>query len=110
MAFKPGESGNPNGRPKRTNEAALKARAHTEKAIQRLVDALDDVRVENQIKAAESLLSRGWGKPQEFVELSSDPDAPLSIEHNIAPKILGMIPTETLQKFLDDNREHPDND
>lgn len=77
MAFEPGESGNPSGRPKKSNKAAGMAREHTEKAIQVLVKQLDSPKEEIQHKAAESLLSRGWGKPQEYVELSGDEDNPL---------------------------------
>lgn len=77
MAF---EKGNKLGgnKPKSANRAAMLARQNTEGAINALIEALADEKTENRIKAAESLLNRGWGKPQEFIEHSSDPDEPLT--------------------------------
>lgn len=77
MAFEPGQSGNPEGRPRKSNKAAGMAREQTEKAVQVLINALADDKTENRIKAAESLLNRGWGKPQEYVELSGDDEKPI---------------------------------
>lgn len=63
--------------PRKSNRAAGMAREHTEKAIQVLVNQLDSPKDETKFKAASELLSRGWGKPQEFVELSGDEENPL---------------------------------
>lgn len=63
--WKPGESGNPKGRPPGTDARDL-ARAHTDAAIGTLVKALRDHRL--CVSAAVALLDRGWGKPKETVE------------------------------------------
>jgi HEAT repeat protein len=63
MAFQPGQSGNPGGRPKGEAKVREAARQHTEAAIAVLVAALEDEDRRVQIKAAEVLLDRGWGKP-----------------------------------------------
>lgn len=61
--WKPGETGNPHGRP---TLASVLARRHTDAAIERLVKALDEPR--HAVAAAVALLDRGWGKPKEQVE------------------------------------------
>lgn len=74
MAFKPGQSGNPNGRP-RVGEALAEyvrslggpdARAYIDQ-----LHALATIKHDNpgiRIKAIELLMDRGWGKPTELHE------------------------------------------
>lgn len=62
--FKPGQSGNPGGRPK--GVAAL-AREHTPEAIKALVAALKCKK--ERVSAAIALLDRGWGKPVQSHDL-----------------------------------------
>lgn len=59
-AWKPGQSGNPGGRPKAAINVRDLARAQTERAIVALIEALDDPRL--KVSAAQALLDRGWGK------------------------------------------------
>jgi hypothetical protein len=61
--FKPGQSGNPGGRPKGIGSLA---RAHTSEALKALVDALRSPR--ERVPAAIALLDRGWGKPVTTIE------------------------------------------
>lgn len=58
--FIPGISGNPGGRPK---GIAAKAREHTDRALEVLVNALDDDDSRVRIAAAKELIDRGYGKP-----------------------------------------------
>lgn len=109
MPWEKGQSGNPNGAPRRQNRASILAREKVKEAIKVLVDALADDKPEVRLKAASELLSRGYGKPQEYVELSTDPDEPFHISHSLTQKLLGMLPTEALQKLADESRNPPDN-
>ena len=58
--WKPGQSGNPGGRPK---GIARLAREHGDKALNVLVSALDDDDGRIRIAAAREILDRGYGKP-----------------------------------------------
>jgi hypothetical protein len=61
-AFKPGQSGNPGGRPK--SDVVSLARQHTPEAINRLVALMrQDDDFDIAIQATTALLDRGWGKP-----------------------------------------------
>lgn len=70
--FKPGQSGNPSGRPKENAHIKALAREHTEAAIAVLVAALSDDNGRTRIAAAEALLDRGYGRPAQ----TGDPDQP----------------------------------
>jgi hypothetical protein len=57
--WKPGQTGNPGGRPK---GIAAKAREHTDKAVEVLVAGMNDEDARVRIAAAREILDRGYGK------------------------------------------------
>jgi hypothetical protein len=68
--WRPGQTGNPSGRPRGLERLA---REHTEAALNALVEALSDEDTRNRITAAGMILDRGWGKPvQELAGESPD--------------------------------------
>lgn len=72
-SFRPGESGNPGGRPKELAEVRALAQAYTLDAIDCLADIItysDDDAARRA--AAVALLERAWGKPDQRVDLSGD--------------------------------------
>lgn len=63
MPFKPGQSGNPGGRPKELNEVRDMARRHTVAAINTLVRLMREADKDSvRCAAACALLDRGYGK------------------------------------------------
>ena len=73
MPFKPGQSGNPNGRPKVTlpdgRSLSEVAKEHTAVAVEALVSIVRNKRVaaSARVQAATALLDRGWGRPHQTV-------------------------------------------
>jgi hypothetical protein len=77
MAFQPGQSGNPGGRPKESPELKAAAREHTEAALAVIVGCLGDDDKRVALKAAEIILDRGHGKPS--MTVAGDPEAPMEL-------------------------------
>lgn len=69
MAFQPGQSGNPGGRPKASARVRDAAREHTEAALQVLVDiAVSGTSEAARVSAATAILDRGYGKPTQPID------------------------------------------
>lgn len=70
--FRPGQSGNPSGRPKALKHVEEAAREHTPAAIATLAAIMqDDAQpAAARTHAAQILLDRGWGKARQPAELS----------------------------------------
>lgn len=71
MPWKPGESGNPSGRPRDTVRVGELARSYAVEAIDTLVAIMrHSPETRDQLSAAQALLDRGYGKPMQAVEHS----------------------------------------
>jgi len=69
--FKPGQSGNPGGRPKTLPELRLAARAHTPEALSTLAAIMRSRRATPgaRVQAVRELLDRAWGRPAQELEV-----------------------------------------
>lgn len=72
--FQPGKTGNPGGRPKKTEEErTLEAmcKDKTPEALATILAIMEDGQQERaRLAAAQYIIDRGWGKAKESVELS----------------------------------------
>jgi hypothetical protein len=60
--WKPGQSGNPGGRPKEAHEVKELARSYTSEAIEKLALWMRSDNAKASVAACNVLLDRGWGK------------------------------------------------
>lgn len=88
--FKKGQSGNPNGRPKKPDldqylADALNEERNGMKAIEAVIKSLIAKAVKGDVRAAQLLLERGYGKPDQRSFISGTEDGPVivSIHGNI---------------------------
>ena len=65
--FKPGQSGNPGGRPRGEHRVRELAQQYTAEALETLVQVMHNGRPSERVAAAVAILDRGWGKPAQEV-------------------------------------------
>lgn len=70
--WKPGQSGNPNGRPKKVQTIAQLAEDNSEKALRKLIKLIDSDKDQIALAAAQAVLDRSMGKPKQAVDVSSN--------------------------------------
>lgn len=84
-AWKPGQSGNPGGRPKKSRELeelireALTMPDGRNKAVERLLGIMAEGEDKDSIAAAKLLKAYGYGNPRQQVEVTGEDGGPLEI-------------------------------
>lgn len=89
MVFQPGQSGNPNGRPKMSPEVKAALEKNTMKAINILIKLMGSKDEDIKLKAANSILDRSLGKPTQTI--GGDPENPLQSSIVILPAKNGRV-------------------
>ncbi len=105
--WKPGQSGNPKGMEPGVGHVRELARQHTEESIEKLVEIMRDENAppSAQGAAANSLLDRGWGRPDQSVSI--DPGHSLL---TILDEIERRAELRTIEGETIDNDTQPDGD
>jgi len=88
--FVKGVSGSPGGRPRVLRDVQDLARAYTSEALEILADLMHDERTPAaaRVLAANSLLSRGWGRPPQSIAIQAE-------------RPQGQIPPEELREIFE---------
>lgn len=104
MTFKSGESGNPGGRPRKSNAASIEARKYYMQAINAHIANLGDEDPNVRHKAAEALLDRGFGKPLEYIEIEEQIHAKQVSDDVVFKRLMeyGIDPQLIVKAFSDD--------
>ncbi len=82
-AWKPGQSGNPGGRPKEVAEVKTLARQHTQEALKTLAKLMKSGTPDRtRVAAAEAILDRAWGRPTQAIDhgVSNDQEFKFTID------------------------------
>lgn len=94
-SFKPGQSGNPGGRPKLTlsdRELREMCKGYCPEAIQTVYHLMKNSEEDRvKVSCAEILLERGHGKPAQSVTISGDADNPIVHELIVGPRQETML-------------------
>ena len=81
--FQPGQSGNPSGRPRKTEEQLKLVEMCKERTPEALGTILEIMQAgeneRNRLSAAQYVLDRGWGKPVQATEVTGKDGGPLEI-------------------------------
>ena len=90
------EKGNKHGkgRPKRVDLIAVEARKHPEKIFAVLLKQLESKDERIAQRAAEILSDRGWGKPQEYLEIEADNNHSGEVGVRGLPNLMGAISSD----------------
>lgn len=70
--FRPGESGNPGGRPKVKGEIRELAQKHGPAALECLVALMKSKNQRVAVAAAQAILDRAYGRPAQAIQLDGD--------------------------------------
>jgi hypothetical protein len=80
MAFVPGKSGNPGGRPKENAEVKALARSHCKVAVEKLAALMDSADEKTSLAACNSILDRGLGKPAQALIGGDEEDPSIKVD------------------------------
>jgi hypothetical protein len=97
-SWRPGQSGNPKGRPKPEVDIAALARKHGPKCIKIVAGIMmKDKDSKVRLAAAIALLDRGWGRPAQAI--TGENGQPIAIDFRWADSVPTITITQTVEKI-----------
>jgi hypothetical protein len=77
-----GHTNNPNGRPKTPEDVKEAFRSYTKEALEILVRIMQDEnqKASDRLRAADSILDRGWGKPYQQIQLDEQREKTINVK------------------------------
>lgn len=123
-SFKPGQTGNPAGRPKKLKLPPLdevlgnvlnQADANGKTKAEMVLDKLMELALKGDVRAAEMLLDRGYGKPKQSLEVAGEIHTTPMIAMTLPVGMNISLPSNTegfddAEIVDDDDPESKDND
>jgi hypothetical protein len=103
--WKPGQSGNPKGRPRTPHDLPAMCREHTPEAVAKLVEIMRSDDHGKALNAIQQLLDRGWGRPVTPI-VDETEGTSLTLLHLIAARRVA----ETLQAVAEGKTENESGD
>jgi len=84
--FKPGESGNPSGRPKVPKEVKELLKARSVDAVNFIVSTMQDEKAKQdlRVKCAEIIIERAYGKATQIVDVDSNSKICITLDDRLA--------------------------
>jgi hypothetical protein len=101
-AWKPGQSGNPRGRPPAPVDIAALARVHGPRCIDVAVELLGDADPKVRLATVIALLDRGFGRPMQTIS-TPDGDSPIAL-HLLAAK---LVSAEIMERMAEREQQQP---
>jgi hypothetical protein len=99
--WKPGTSGNPTGRPKLHPDIIALAKDHSPEAFKRIIRLMKDADDHpTQLRAAQYVIDRAYGKPHQAVDLGSSAGG-----FNVTVQIVERLPETTDSEAPDDDHD-----
>lgn len=92
MPFQPGQSGNPNGRPRLDPKIKAMFQARGEQAFEVISGLLTDDDPKVRLSAAQTLLDRAYGKVPQSIVGGDDDDAPVRIINEVVYRVIDALP------------------
>lgn len=91
--FQPGNNMNPTGRPKVVAHVRELARKYTETAILTIADIMNDENSSASVRlaAANTLLDRAWGRPEQAIQVSNTDSKELEVEKLTTAELKRML-------------------
>ena len=100
MAFVPGQSGNPGGRPKEDGAVKRLAKQYTQEAVEKLVEWMRSDNAKASVSACTAILDRAYGKPAQAIIGGDEEDPAVRVVTRIERVVVHANPPDSDRKSV----------